>query len=385
MGFPGCTSGKEPARQHRRHKRQGFNPWVRKISWRRAWQPTPVFLPRESPRAEKPGGLQSIASQSQKESDMTEVTEHACTQKLINYFSRIQLSTRFGADLSPLLLLSPHSLTVKGQLWCTTQVLASGLSTHFPCSLDVLAVHTALRKRELHHPKSSTLPWDIHIPSNWSIQEYQGPVPSFLVVQMIKNLPAIWEAQVQSLGWEDPLEERRATHSSILAWRIPWTRSLAGYISRGHKESDMTERLTQHPSPQFRTLSKGFVKLQSFLWHQLRALLKLYHSSTLFLPNPTSQTSVVPIRLLQNLLHTNLCLRVDSLEPDLPGLKPREEKSHWEIPNGYFFIPYPHLLFHLRGALLLTATYLYQGWEIILNFIEKSGWGKEIRNNAVEQ
>ena len=58
-------------------------------------------------------------------------------------------------------------------------------------------------------------------------------------------------------------------------------RSLAGYSSQGHKESDMAERLTQHPSPQFRTLSKGFVKLQSFLWYQLRALLKLYHSSTL--------------------------------------------------------------------------------------------------------
>ena len=79
---------------------------------------------------------------------------------------------------------------------------------------------TALTKRELHHPKSSKLPWDSHIPSNWSIREYQGPVPSFLVVQMIKNLPAIWETQVQSLGWEDPLEEGRATHSSILAWRI---------------------------------------------------------------------------------------------------------------------------------------------------------------------
>ena len=44
-GFPGDVSGKEPACQSRRHKRLGFNPWVRKIPWRRAWQPTPVFLP----------------------------------------------------------------------------------------------------------------------------------------------------------------------------------------------------------------------------------------------------------------------------------------------------------------------------------------------------
>ena len=48
LDFPGGTSGKEPACQYRRHKRQGFDPWVRKISWRRAWQPTPVFLPGES-------------------------------------------------------------------------------------------------------------------------------------------------------------------------------------------------------------------------------------------------------------------------------------------------------------------------------------------------
>ena len=44
-----------------------------------------------------------------------------------------------------------------------------------------------------------------------------------LVAQMVKNLPAVWETQVQSLGWEDPLEKGMATHSSILAWRIPWT------------------------------------------------------------------------------------------------------------------------------------------------------------------
>ena len=43
------------------------------------------------------------------------------------------------------------------------------------------------------------------------------------MTQMVKNLPAMWEARVQSLGWEDLLEKGMATHSSILAWRIPWT------------------------------------------------------------------------------------------------------------------------------------------------------------------
>ena len=47
--------------------------------------------------------------------------------------------------------------------------------------------------------------------------------------------------QVRSLGWEDPLEEEMATHSSILAGRIPWTESLVGYGPQGHNESDMTE------------------------------------------------------------------------------------------------------------------------------------------------
>ena len=45
---------------------------------------------------------------------------------------------------------------------------------------------------------------------------------------MVKNLPAVWEAQVQSLGQEDPLEKGMATHSSIRAWRISWTEEPAG-------------------------------------------------------------------------------------------------------------------------------------------------------------
>ena len=44
-----------------------------------------------------------------------------------------------------------------------------------------------------------------------------------LVAQLVKNPPAMWETWVLSLGWEDPLEKEKATHSSILAWRIPWT------------------------------------------------------------------------------------------------------------------------------------------------------------------
>ena len=44
-----------------------------------------------------------------------------------------------------------------------------------------------------------------------------------MVAQLVKNLPAIWENWVQSLGWEDSLEKGKATHSNILAWRIPWT------------------------------------------------------------------------------------------------------------------------------------------------------------------
>ena len=70
------------------------------------------------------------------------------------------------------------------------------------------------------------------------------------VAQMVKNLPAVRETWVQSLGWEDPLEEGMVTHTSILAWIIPrgaWgQRSLAGYSPWGLKESDMTERVTQH-------------------------------------------------------------------------------------------------------------------------------------------
>ena len=58
------------------------------------------------------------------------------------------------------------------------------------------------------------------------------------MAQLVKNLPAMWETWVWSLGWEDPLEKGKATYSSILAWRIPWT------IAWGHKELDTTDQLS---------------------------------------------------------------------------------------------------------------------------------------------
>ena len=64
------------------------------------------------------------------------------------------------------------------------------------------------------------------------------------MAQRVKHLPVMRETQVRSLGREDPLEKEMATHSSILAWRIPWTEEPAGlYSPQGCKESDMTERL----------------------------------------------------------------------------------------------------------------------------------------------
>ena len=53
------------------------------------------------------------------------------------------------------------------------------------------------------------------------------------MAQWVKNPPAVQETQVRSLGWEDPLEEEMATHSSILAWKIPWTEEPGGLESMG--------------------------------------------------------------------------------------------------------------------------------------------------------
>ena len=87
------------------------------------------------------------------------------------------------------------------------------------------------------------------------------------MTQSVQSLPAMWESQVRSLVWEDPVEKEMATHFSLLAWRIHGQRSLVGYSPWGHKESDTTERLTLSLS------QVGRVKLS--LYEQNNLILKI--------------------------------------------------------------------------------------------------------------
>ena len=80
VGLPGGAGGEEPACQCRRREKCGFDPWVRKIPWRRAWQLTPVYLPGES-HAQR--SLVGHSRQGHKESDTTEATERTCTDTLV--------------------------------------------------------------------------------------------------------------------------------------------------------------------------------------------------------------------------------------------------------------------------------------------------------------
>ena len=86
------------------------------------------------------------------------------------------------------------------------------------------------------------------------------------MAQLVKNPPAMQETWVRSLGWEDPLEKGKATHSSILAWRILWTVYMDLYSPWGCKESDMTEGLS---------LSKILVAVEILVAQMVKHLLTM--------------------------------------------------------------------------------------------------------------
>ena len=89
---------------------------------------------------------------------------------------------------------------------------------------------------------------------------------------MIKNLPAMWETWVWSLGWEDPLEKEMATHSSILAWRIPWTEEPGRLWYKG------SQRI-RHDWETFTSLPWKKMLLQSCFYFLSSFLLPFFHSS----------------------------------------------------------------------------------------------------------
>ena len=120
--------------------------------------------------------------------------------------------------------------------------------------------------------------------------ENKMPTPKsvvfLLVAQMEKNLPAMWKTWVWSLDCKGPLEKEMATHSSIHAWRIPWTEEPGGYSPWGLKESDITEQWTHthnivtviNTSPSFITLLSHSTpkKINCWLIGSCKEILLLY-------------------------------------------------------------------------------------------------------------
>ena len=82
--------------------------------------------------------------------------------------------------------------------------------------------------------------WTTFLDHLLCICTFSACIRASLVAQLVKNLSVMWETWVLSLGWGDPLEKGKATHSNILAWRIP----RIVYSSWGRKESDVAERLS---------------------------------------------------------------------------------------------------------------------------------------------
>ena len=111
-----------------------------------------------------------------------------------------------------------------------------------------------------------------------------------LVAQMLNNLPAMWEMCVQSLGWEDPMEKGTATHSSILAWRNPWTEEPGGLQSMSCKESDMNEQLSLLHlwEPLLYRLGKMKLVLGSQPCPSISHVSRPLHSSRWLLASPTA-------------------------------------------------------------------------------------------------
>ena len=137
--------------------------------------------------------------------------------------------------------LRPYSGLLNKKSWhCTLSCLGETFSELY-CSLSPLLPIFFSQVSDL---TQETLPayicllpsWASYSRNTWKVLSWhlflRGPGTS-LMAQMVKNLPAVQEIWVWSLGWEDPLEKGKATHSSIMAWKIPWTEESGGLESTG--------------------------------------------------------------------------------------------------------------------------------------------------------
>ena len=144
--LPRWCSGKEPTCQCRRHKRRGFDPWVRKIPWRRKWQPAPVFLPGE------PHGQRSLVGYSPwgTESDVTEhqqpIADSLCCM--------VETNTTLESNYIPIL---KKTIWRKRRLWKTgiyLNILEYKISTKYPVISDLQFLIAWLNS--YHGPVAST-------------------------------------------------------------------------------------------------------------------------------------------------------------------------------------------------------------------------------------
>ena len=148
-GNPRWLSGKESTCQYRRCRRRGFDLWVRKIRWRRKWQPTPVFLPGKFPWTEEPGGLQSIGFQWVRHDCMTKQHISTFTWYISPKTSMCFLLWVFagqipGMDLSMCVSLSVDYMQA---IWLS--------SSFFWFQFSRSVVSDSLRAHELQHARPS--------------------------------------------------------------------------------------------------------------------------------------------------------------------------------------------------------------------------------------
>ena len=107
---------------------------------------------------------------------------------------------------------------------------------------------------------------------------------AFLVAQMVKNLSAMQEVWVRSLGWEYTLEKGMATYSGILVWEFHGQGSLAGYSPWARKELDVTERLTHTHTHTAKVLSILLISLNNQLYFHLFSVLYIIDFSSCLFP-----------------------------------------------------------------------------------------------------